>query len=301
MGSRGYQAPEQIKELEPTAKTDIYAFGCILYELLAGRLPFSLGMDSGLVENHLHHMPLPPSTFNKGVPGPLDDLVLWTLAKEQQDRPTAEQVRAALAPYTPRPGDPAPNPCTRPDPTASFRAPQPASGMPRPAALPQPSAPVVSQEWLDRDAVERLCATAETEIGRAEPDAAVLALHGMAARVRGEWGSRRPLVRRVWSLTADGMRLAGERAQAAERYQEVLEKLVHGEGPAEQAERAVLRLRTAQCRLVFGEVEAAIAVVTAAGHTAAGLPPELAVRVEKVRQEVAVAVAERVADAPAGE
>ncbi|XES00434.1 serine/threonine-protein kinase [Streptomyces sp. S1D4-11] len=35
LGSRGYQAPEQILEKEPTARTDIYSFGCVIYELLA--------------------------------------------------------------------------------------------------------------------------------------------------------------------------------------------------------------------------------------------------------------------------
>ena len=46
--------------------------------------------------------------------------------------------------------------------------------------------------------------------------------------------------------------------------------LIHGDSPAERAERAVIRLRLAECRLAFGELEAAIRAVDTAGRTAAG-------------------------------
>jgi len=57
----------------------------------------------------------------------------------------------------------------------------------------------------------------------------------------------------------------------------------------------VLRLRVAECRLAFGEIEAAIGVVEAAGRVAAGLPASLAARVEEVRREVDTDVTERLA------
>ncbi|XES00431.1 hypothetical protein HEP87_59760 [Streptomyces sp. S1D4-11] len=71
---------------------------------------------------------------------------------------------------------------------------------------------------------------------------------------------------------------------------------MHSDGPAERAERAVLRLRVAECRLAFGEMEAAIEAVDAAGHTAAGLPAELAAQVEDERQAVDGQITARLAE-----
>lgn len=78
--------------------------------------------------------------------------------------------------------------------------------------------------------------------------------------------------------------------------QGVLDELVHGEGTQERADRAVLRLRVAECRLAFGEIDAAIGAIEEAGRVAAGLPERLAVGVEEVRREVDLDVTERLAD-----
>lgn len=58
----------------------------------------------------------------------------------------------------------------------------------------------------------------------------------------------------------------------------------------------MLRLRVAECRLAFGEIEAATQAIEEAGRTAAGLPGLLAARVEEVRREVDLDVTERLAD-----
>ncbi|MER5604380.1 serine/threonine protein kinase, partial [Streptomyces sp. NPDC002265] len=76
----------------------------------------------------------------------------------------------------------------------------------------------------------------------------------------------------------------------------IAEELVHGDGPQERADRAVLRLRLAECRLAFGEIEAAIRVIEESGRIAAGLPGRLAARVEEVRREVDLDITERLAD-----
>jgi len=298
LGSRGYQAPEQILEKEPTARTDIYSFGCVCYELLAGRPPFALGEDSGLIDKHLHEDPLPPGVHTAGVPEALDDLVLRMLDKNPERRPAIGEVLDILAPLRPRLGDPEPRPRTHPDPTAPCRRPKDRLAAPRPAlaAAPAPASSAGEEEWLDARTVDELCSRAELEIQAGEPGEACRRLGGMTERVREEWGARRALVLRVWRLAAEGLRLAGDFGSAAPLFQDIADGLLYGDGPAERAERAVLRLRVAECRLVFGEMETAIEAVDAAGHTAAGLPLELAAQVEDVRRAVDGQITARLAD-----
>ncbi|OMI40255.1 serine/threonine protein kinase [Streptomyces sparsogenes DSM 40356] len=300
LGSRGYQAPEQILEKEPTTRTDIYSFGCVCYELFAGRPPFVMDETRGLVEQHLKVDPLPPGLYAAGVPEELDDLMLRMLAKDPEQRPTVDEVLDVLSPLGPHPGDPEPQPRLRPDPTAPLRQPRdsPVERQSQAPAFPTAPDPYTDAdgEWLNAHALEVLCAAAEREIHEGDPDDAVRHLAGLADRARAEWGSRRPLVRRIWELAAEGLRLAGDCGGAARFYQGIADDLIRGDGPQERADRAVLRLRVAECRLAFGEIEAAIGVVEVAGHVAAGLPMSLASQVEKVRREVDTDIAERLAD-----
>lgn len=299
LGSRGYQAPEQILEKEPTPLTDIYSVGCIFYELLAGRPPFPLGEESGLIDKHLHDDPLPPGVFTAGVPEVLDDMVLRMLHKLPERRPPISEVLDICAPFRPRSGDPEPRPRTHPDPTAPCREPKD-----RPAPRLSTSAPAHTtarapgqDEWLDARRVERLCAQAEEELQQGEPGEAAHGLRELTERVREEWGSRRPLVRRVWQLAADGLRLAGDFGAATALYQNLVDTLPPGDGgPTERAEQTVLRLRLAECRLAFGAMGAAIEVVRAAGHAAAGLPTPYAGQVEDVRRVVDAQITARLAD-----
>ncbi|MDI5964109.1 serine/threonine-protein kinase [Streptantibioticus silvisoli] len=298
LGTRGYLAPEQLLEREPTARTDVYCFGCVFYELLTGRPPFPLGADAGLTERHLYEEPLPPSLYAAGIPEAIDDLVIRMLAKQPGRRPPVDEVLEVLAPLGPQPGDPEPRPRTHPDPTAPLR--RPADRTPcafrAPCEPPATASAAGEEEWLDARAVELLCTRAESEIAAGESGEATGRLRELAERARGEWGERRPLVRRVWRGAADGLRLAGDFGSAARLYQGIDDGLLHGDGPAERAERAVVRLRLAECRLAFGELETAVATVDAAGHTAAGLPRELAIQVESVRHEVDVQLSARFAD-----
>jgi serine/threonine protein kinase len=130
VGSRGYQAPEQILEGQITPATDLYALGCVLYFMLAGRPPF---IGDGMPAQHLSHNPLPLLAFKSDIPAELDNLTLQLLEKNPDDRPPdARAVRALLDPYLPRLGDAAPSPRFIPDPTAVFRT---------PSSHPQPIAP----------------------------------------------------------------------------------------------------------------------------------------------------------------
>jgi hypothetical protein len=97
-GTLAYMAPEQIRGEYVDARADLYALGCILYELIARRPPFVGSTAGDFVRAHLHEAPPPPSTFGPNIPEPLDALVIRLLAKNPTERiGYADDVATALA------------------------------------------------------------------------------------------------------------------------------------------------------------------------------------------------------------
>ncbi|MEV6149146.1 protein kinase [Nonomuraea sp. NPDC052129] len=110
-----YRAPEVIDGRGGEAAADLYALGCVCYEVLCGRSPFE-GSPDEVGERHLHAEPEPPSRHRAEVPGELDRLVLTMLAKDPAARPAGgETVRRALAAIA-RPPRTQPGPATGPQP-----------------------------------------------------------------------------------------------------------------------------------------------------------------------------------------
>ena len=85
VGTPSYMAPEQWRGEAPDARTDIYAVGCILYELLAGSRAFRAATLDGLRRQHLE-MDIPKLTGNQSLPDPLDTLLARCLAKRREER-----------------------------------------------------------------------------------------------------------------------------------------------------------------------------------------------------------------------
>jgi serine/threonine protein kinase len=87
IGTPVYMSPEQCRGSgEVDARSDVYAFGCLLFHLLTGRPPF-IGEASGdLIVAHLQEEPPPPSRFAPELPPAVDALVLGCLAKAPDDR-----------------------------------------------------------------------------------------------------------------------------------------------------------------------------------------------------------------------
>jgi eukaryotic-like serine/threonine-protein kinase len=97
-GTAAYMAPEQILRQRVDARTDLYALGCMLFELLTGRPPFLGDSVGDVLQLHLTEAPIPPSQIVAGVPPSLDELLLGLLAKRVRDRiGHAEDVSAWLA------------------------------------------------------------------------------------------------------------------------------------------------------------------------------------------------------------
>ena len=87
LGTLRYAAPEQLRGEKPTAKTDVYSAGLVLYEIVAGRGPFDDEGDSHRIAHaHMHKFPLPPSQY-AAVPRELDVLLMSALAKNPDARP----------------------------------------------------------------------------------------------------------------------------------------------------------------------------------------------------------------------
>jgi serine/threonine protein kinase/predicted ATPase len=98
VGTSHYMAPEQARGDAVDARADLYALGCVLFELLTGRPPFLGKSFAKVVAQHLDVPPEPPSRLVQGVPPQLDALVLRLLAKEPRARPGhADDVALALA------------------------------------------------------------------------------------------------------------------------------------------------------------------------------------------------------------
>jgi serine/threonine protein kinase len=96
-GTPAYMAPEQWRAAAPGPAADLYATGCILYEMVTGRVPFAGQSLPELMAQHLDRAPIPPRDLKPGVPAALNDMVLSLLSKEAASRPaSAREVLAVL-------------------------------------------------------------------------------------------------------------------------------------------------------------------------------------------------------------
>ncbi len=88
LGTAAYMAPEQIRGNPPVShKTDLYALGTVLYQMLTGRPPFEGATAVILMHNHLNQEVPRPRERVPEIPKALDDLVVKLMAKQPADRP----------------------------------------------------------------------------------------------------------------------------------------------------------------------------------------------------------------------
>ena len=99
LGTPEYMAPEQTSQAAD-ARSDLYALGVVLYELVTGRLPHEAGSAVAILDAKTKHQPEPPSKCapQRGLPPALDAVLLRALAARPEQRfQSAEEMRAALA------------------------------------------------------------------------------------------------------------------------------------------------------------------------------------------------------------
>jgi eukaryotic-like serine/threonine-protein kinase len=97
VGTFCYMAPEQVEYGRSDPRTDIFAFGCMLYEMLTGRRAFNAASRAGMIAQIIASDPPPISTIRPMTPVSLDRVVRTCLAKNPDDRfQTAHDVMLAL-------------------------------------------------------------------------------------------------------------------------------------------------------------------------------------------------------------
>jgi eukaryotic-like serine/threonine-protein kinase len=86
LGTVTYLSPEQARGEEPDARSDIYALGVVLYELVAGRPPFAEESQIATAMKHIRDDPPPPRSQRAGIPRALEAVILRALAKDPERR-----------------------------------------------------------------------------------------------------------------------------------------------------------------------------------------------------------------------
>ena len=86
VGTPFYMSPEQFQDLPVDARSDIYSFGIVFYEMLTGQLPFKGDSLPQTIAAHLHQSPQPPAQLVAGLPGEIDQVVLRCLEKDPSVR-----------------------------------------------------------------------------------------------------------------------------------------------------------------------------------------------------------------------
>jgi serine/threonine-protein kinase len=86
VGTAQYLSPEQAQGQTVDARSDLYSTGCLLFELLTGRTPFTGDSAVAIAYQHVGEAPQPPSIWTDAVGGDLDAVTLHALAKDREAR-----------------------------------------------------------------------------------------------------------------------------------------------------------------------------------------------------------------------
>ncbi len=86
IGTAQYLSPEQARGERVDARSDLYSTGCLMYELLTGRPPFTGDSPVAIAYQHVRENPIPPSRLDPSLPSWADSIVLKAMAKSPNDR-----------------------------------------------------------------------------------------------------------------------------------------------------------------------------------------------------------------------
>src|SRR6185437_14353582 len=97
IGTAQYLSPEQARGERVDSRSDLYSVGCLLYELLTGRPPFTGDSPVAIAYQHVRENPIPPSRVDPELPAWADPIVLRAMAKDPGERyQTAAEMRSDI-------------------------------------------------------------------------------------------------------------------------------------------------------------------------------------------------------------
>jgi serine/threonine-protein kinase len=96
LGTPLYMSPEQCKNKGVDHRTDIYALGCMCFELLVGRIPYDADNVAEIITAHLVAEPPRPSKFKPDIPADIDKLLFGMIQKEPEKRPPLGEIRRLI-------------------------------------------------------------------------------------------------------------------------------------------------------------------------------------------------------------
>lgn len=141
IGTPSYLSPEQAQGQPPTASSDIYSLGVVLYQLIAGQVPFSNSSPLGAVYGHLQEAPPPLRPLRPDLPFAVEWVVLQALSKDPAARFRSAGALAKALDQAWRPGA---QPLAG-DGTALHERSTQLWAQPGQPAMPQPAAPIMAE------------------------------------------------------------------------------------------------------------------------------------------------------------
>ncbi|MEV8564912.1 serine/threonine-protein kinase [Streptomyces sp. NPDC051322] len=272
IGTYQYMAPEQVRGGRTTPQTDLYALGCVLHELLSGRLLFTADSEYMVMHQHVNTAPTPLRELRPDVPAALEELVLHLLLKAPESRPAdVQEVYERLRPFLPPPGDKAvlgeTGPEGAPDPTGIFRNPyapraRPGAGSatPPPAgpgAVPVAPAPVPAQL---REEINEAYAHSDALLAEERFAQAVEVLGEIIEPAARALGAENVKVLELRTRRAAIRLLGGDYRAALPEFDALADAYARTDGPTGEAARAC-HAQAARCRAELGQVTDALAAL----------------------------------------
>jgi serine/threonine protein kinase len=257
IGSPAYMAPEQAMGGTVGPRTDLYALGVLLHELLSGQVPFAGSTALGVLHRHLYEAPVPLRQVRPEVPEPLESLVLRLLAKDPQHRPAgAQDVYLELAALLPVPGAAHRGPLGPMDPTRPFLRPH----APWPDRAAAPPVPLTASATGTGSAGTDL-ATAVDEVKRlldaGRITQAVDMLGGIIPAAAEKHGERSPVLRTLRKQYAATLMEDGQYRRALPELRRLSEEFASQYGGADR-QALQFRYEAAQCLEQLGDTASAL-------------------------------------------
>jgi tRNA A-37 threonylcarbamoyl transferase component Bud32 len=98
LGTAAYLSPEQAQGVAVDPRSDVYSLGCVLYEMVTGRKPFTGDSALAIAYKHVREDPAPPSQVNPDIPPELEAVVMTAMAKDPGQRfPSGGAMQEALS------------------------------------------------------------------------------------------------------------------------------------------------------------------------------------------------------------